>query len=147
MGKAKKLIPGESTLSKRAEMFLPDQWPAYYSKAKGVYVWDLDGNKYLDMSIMGIGNCLLGYGDKDVDKAVKKAIDIGVMATLNAPEEVELAKLLLKLHPWAEMVRYARTGGEAILSLFRIARHQLAGIRLLLWLSWLERLVFVCQSC
>ncbi len=122
-GKAKKLIPGgNQLLSKRAEMFLPDQWPAYYSKAKGVYVWDLDGNKYLDMSIMGIGNCLLGYGDKDVDKAVKKAIDIGVMATLNAPEEVELAKLLLKLHPWAEMVRYARTGGEAMAIAVRIAR-------------------------
>lgn len=121
--KAKKLIPGgNQLLSKRPEMFLPDQWPAYYSKAKGVYVWDLDGKKYLDMSIMGIGNCLLGYGDKDVDAAVKKAIDNGVMATLNAPEEVELAELLLKLHPWAHMVRYARTGGEAMSIAVRIAR-------------------------
>ena len=121
--KAKKLIPGgNQLLSKRPEMFLPDQWPAYYSKAKGVYVWDLDGKKYLDMSIMGIGNCLLGYGDKDVDAAVKKAIDKGVMATLNAPEEVELAELLLKLHPWADMVRYARAGGEAMSIAVRIAR-------------------------
>lgn len=121
--KAKKLIPGgNQLLSKRPEMFLPDQWPAYYSKSKGVYVWDLDGNKYLDMSIMGIGNCLLGYGDKDVDSAVKKAIDKGVMATLNAPEEVELAELLLKLHPWADMVRYARAGGEAMSIAVRIAR-------------------------
>lgn len=121
--KAKNLIPGgNQLLSKRAEMFLPDQWPAYYSKAKGVYVWDLDGKKYLDMSIMGIGNCLLGYGDKDVDLAVKKAINNGVMATFNAPEEVELAELLMKLHPWAEMVRYARTGGEAMAMAVRIAR-------------------------
>ncbi len=121
--KAKKLIPGgNQLLSKRPEMFLPDQWPAYYSRAKGVYVWDLDGHKYLDMSIMGIGNCLLGYGDGDVDRAVKKAVEIGVMATLNAPEEVELAELLLKLHPWAEMVRYARTGGEAMAMAVRIAR-------------------------
>lgn len=121
--KAKKLIPGgNQLLSKRPEMFLPDQWPAYFSKSKGVYVWDLDGKKYLDMSIMGIGNCLLGYGDKDVDGAVKKAIDKGVMATLNAPEEVELAELLLKLHPWADMVRYARAGGEAMSIAVRIAR-------------------------
>ncbi|MEK7095341.1 MAG: aminotransferase class III-fold pyridoxal phosphate-dependent enzyme [Patescibacteria group bacterium] len=121
--KAKQLIPGgNQLLSKRAEMFLPEEWPAYYSKAKGVYVWDLDGKKYLDMSIMGIGNCLLGYGDKDVDSAVKKIIDKGVMATLNAPEEVELAELLIKLHPWAEMARYARTGGEAMAMAVRIAR-------------------------
>lgn len=121
--KAKKLIPGgNQLLSKRPEMFLPELWPAYYSKAKGVHVWDLDGKKYLDMSIMGIGNCLLGYGDKDVDAAVKKTIDQGVMATLNAPEEVELAELLLKLHPWARMVRYARGGGEAMAVAVRIAR-------------------------
>lgn len=121
--KAKTLIPGgNQLLSKRAEMFLPEQWPAYYSKSKGVYVWDLDAKKYLDMSIMGIGNCLLGYGDKEVDTAVKRAIEKGVMATLNAPEEVELAELLLKLHPWADMVRYARAGGEAMAVAVRIAR-------------------------
>ena len=54
--KAKKLIPGGTMLlSKRPEMFLPDHWPSYFSKAKGCNVWDLDGNKLIDMSIMGIG--------------------------------------------------------------------------------------------
>lgn len=121
--KAKRLIPGgNQLLSKRPEMFLPEHWPAYYSKAKGVHVWDLDGTKYLDMSILGIGNCLLGYGDRDVDAAVKKAVSNGVMATLNAPEEVELAELLVTLHPWADMVRYARAGGEAMAIATRIAR-------------------------
>ena len=48
-------------LSKRAEMFLPDQWPAYFSRAKGCHVWDLDGRQLIDMSIMGIGTNLLGY--------------------------------------------------------------------------------------
>ena len=53
--KAKKLIPGGTMLlSKRPEMFLPDQWPSYFSKSKGCKVWDLDGKEYLDMSIMGI---------------------------------------------------------------------------------------------
>lgn len=121
--KAKKLIPGgNQLLSKRAEMFLPDQWPAYYSCAKGAYVWDLDGKKYLDMSIMGVGSCILGYADEDVNKAVKKAVDNGSMSTLNAPEEVELAELLVRIHPWADMVRYARTGGEAMAIAERIAR-------------------------
>ncbi len=121
--KAKTLIPGgNQLLSKRAEMFLPDQWPSYYSKAKGAYVWDLDGNKYLDMGIMGIGACMLGYADSDVNKAVKAAIDRGSCSTLNPPEEVELAELLIQIHPWAEMVRYARAGGEAMAIAVRIAR-------------------------
>jgi len=121
--KAKKLIPGGSQLlSKRSEMFLPDQWPSYYKKSKGIEVWDLDGRKYLDFSIMGIGACALGYADSDVNKAVKSAIDNGSMSTLNCPEEVELAELLCALHPWAKMARYARTGGEAMAMAVRIAR-------------------------
>src|SRR5437870_13003704 len=76
--KAKTLIPGGNhLLSKRAEMFLPDHWPAYFSKAKGVHTWDLDGRKYLDMCIMGIGACMLGFADKDVDAAVIKKIRSG----------------------------------------------------------------------
>ena len=121
--KAKKIIPGGTQLlSKRSEMFLPEQWPSYYKKAKGVDVWDLDNNKYIDMSIMGVGACILGYADDDVNEAVKKAIDAGSMCTLNCSEEVELAELLLHLHPWADMVRYAKTGGEAMAIAVRIAR-------------------------
>src|SRR3989338_1249337 len=103
-------------------MHLPGLWPAYYSKAKGCEVWDLDGNKYTDMSYMGIGSCILGYADKDVNLAVKRAIDGGSMSTLNAPEEVELAETLLRIHPWADMARYARSGGEAMSIAVRIAR-------------------------
>lgn len=121
--KAKKIIPGGTQLlSKRSEMFLPNQWPSYFKKAKGVEVLDLDGNKYIDMSYMGIGACILGYADEDVDNAVKKVIEDGSMCTLNSPEEVELAELLLKLHPWAGQVRYARCGGEAMAVAVRIAR-------------------------
>jgi len=121
--KAKKIIPGGTQLlSKRSEQFLPNQWPSYYKKAKGVEVWDLDGNKFVDMSLMGVGACTLGYADGDVNKAVKNAVDAGSMATLNCPEEVELAELLLKLNPWADMVRYAKTGGEAMAIAVRIAR-------------------------
>lgn len=121
--KAKKLIPGGTQLfSKRPEMFLPDNWPAYYKKAKGCEVWDLDGKKYIDMSFMGIGACTLGYADKDIDTSVKKAIDNGSMTTLNCAEEVLLAKELCKIHPWAKMARFARTGGEAVSIAVRIAR-------------------------
>lgn len=121
--KAKKLIPGGTQLlSKRPEMFLPDLWPAYYSKAKGCQIWDLDNNQYTDMSYMGIGSCILGYADETVNNAVKNSIDNGNMTTLNAPEEVELAEVLCDLHPWADEVRYARSGGESMAIAVRIAR-------------------------
>ena len=121
--RAKKIIPGGNMLlSKRAEMFLPDKWPAYFSKAKGCHVWDMDGNQYTDMSIMGIGTNILGYGHPEVDEAVRKVVEQGNMSTFNCPEEVYLAERLVELHPWADMVRLARTGGEANAISIRIAR-------------------------
>jgi glutamate-1-semialdehyde 2,1-aminomutase len=121
--KAKKIIPGGTMLlSKRPEMFLPDNWPAYYSKAKGCKVWDLDGNELLDMCIMGIGTNTLGYGHDEVDAAVIKTVTNGNMSTLNCPEEVWLAEELIKMNPWADMVRFARSGGEANAIAIRIAR-------------------------
>ena len=121
--KARKLMPGGTQLlSKRPEMFLPEQWPSYYSKAKGARVWDLDGREYLDMSYCGIGSTVLGYADPDVDAAVQAAIAGGSMCTLNCAEEVELAELLCELHPWADMVRFGRCGGEAMAIAVRIAR-------------------------
>jgi glutamate-1-semialdehyde 2,1-aminomutase len=121
--KAKKIIPGGTMLlSKRPEMFLPENWPSYFSKAKGCNVWDLDGNKLIDMSIMGIGTNSLGYGNEEVDSAVLETVKKGNMSTLNCPEEVYLAQKLIELNPWAEMVRFARSGGEANAIAIRIAR-------------------------
>ncbi|MCB0761546.1 MAG: aminotransferase class III-fold pyridoxal phosphate-dependent enzyme [Flavobacteriales bacterium] len=121
--KAKTLIPGGTQLlSKRPEMFLPDLWPAYYDKAKGCKVTDLDGKEYIDVGLMGVGSNLLGFCDEDVDNAVIDAIRRGTNTTLNAPEEIELAEMLLDIHPWADLVRYARTGGEAMAIAVRIAR-------------------------
>lgn len=120
---AKKRMPGMTQLlSKRPDQFSYGVWPGYYSKAKGVEVWDLDDNRYIDMSIGGIGANVLGYADPDVDGAVKQAICNGTSCSLNCPEEVELADLLCELHPWADMVRYARTGGEAMAVAVRVAR-------------------------
>ena len=120
---AKKIIPGGTQLlSKRPEQFLPDYWPAYFKKAKGCKVWDLDDRDYIDASYMGIGANTIGYADDDIDNAVKNVIDTGSMTTLNPPEEVELAKNLIQLHPWAEMARFARSGGEAMMVAVRIAR-------------------------
>ena len=121
--RAKRRMPGMTQLlSKRPDQFSYGVWPGYYSKAKGVEVWDLDDNRYIDMSIGGIGANVLGYADPDVDAAVIQAVCNGTSCSLNCPEEVELADLLCELHPWADMVRYARTGGEAMAVAVRIAR-------------------------
>ncbi len=82
----------------------------------------MDGRRYVDMSYMGVGPCLLGYSDPDVTEAVIARIERGSMCTLNNPEEVDLAQLLLEIHSWAENVRFARTGGEAMAIAVRIAR-------------------------
>lgn len=121
--RAKKRIPGMTQLlSKRPDMFSRGVWPGYFSAAKGAEVWDLDGNRYTDMSIAGIGANVLGYSDPDVDGAIHAVIDKGTSCSLNCPEEVELADLLCEIHPWADMVRYSRTGGESMAVAVRIAR-------------------------
>jgi glutamate-1-semialdehyde 2,1-aminomutase len=121
--KAKKIIPGGTMLlSKRPELFLPENWPSYFSKTKGCQVWDLDDNEYTDMSIMGIGTNTLGYGNDEVDAAVMETVKKGNMSTFSCPEEVYLAEKLIEINPWADMVRFARSGGEANSIAIRIAR-------------------------
>jgi glutamate-1-semialdehyde 2,1-aminomutase len=120
---AKKIIPGGTQLlSKRPELQAPGSWPAYFREARGSEVWDFDGRRYFDFSASGIGCCLLGYRDADVTAAVKRRLNLGSMSQLNPPEDVALARLLIEIHPWAECVRYARTGGEAMAVAVRIAR-------------------------
>ena len=140
--RAKQRIPGGTQLlSKRPEMYLPDEWPAYYSRARGCTVWDLDDRPLIDFTSCGIGCCLLGYADPTVNAAVMERIGDGSMCTLNPPEEVELADLLCEIHPWAQKVRYARTGGEAMAIAVRVARAATGRTKIALcgyhgWLDW-----------
>ena len=79
--KAKEIIPGgNSFFSKRPEQFLSGGWPAYYKSAKGCEILTFDDTKYIDMALMGVGTCTLGYANNDVDKAVIKAIEAGTMS-------------------------------------------------------------------
>jgi glutamate-1-semialdehyde 2,1-aminomutase len=121
--RAKRRIPGGTQLlSKRPELYLPGEWPAYFSRARGAEVEDLDGRRYVDVSNHAVGSCPLGYADPEVNAAVIEAVQAGSMASLNCPEEPELAEALCELHPWADMVRYARSGGEAMAIAVRLAR-------------------------
>lgn len=120
---ARRIIPGGvQLLSKRPEMFAPERWPAYYQSAAGCEVIDLDGHRYFDFTHNGVGSCLLGYAHPRVTSAVIAAVQQGSMCSLNSSAEVELAKKLLERHPWAEQVRFARCGGEALSVAVRIAR-------------------------
>jgi glutamate-1-semialdehyde 2,1-aminomutase len=118
----KRIPGGTQLLSKRPEQFAPGQWPRFYSRARGFSVWTTDGRKFTDMSTSGIGTCTLGFADEDVNSAVHDAIDRGTMSSLNCREDLELADLLVDLHPWADQVRFARTGGEAMSIAVRLAR-------------------------
>ncbi len=122
-GNAKQIIPGGTQLlSKRPEMFAPQQWPAYYREARGCELIDLEGNRLIDMSLGGILACILGYSDPDVNAAVIRRVNLGSMATLQTHDEVDLAKLLLQIHPWAQSARFTRAGGESMTVAVRIAR-------------------------
>lgn len=121
--RAKEVIPGGNMLlSKRSEQFLPEKWPSYFKKSSGCHVWDLDGNRYTDVSIMGIGTNILGYGNLEVDKAVAQTVADGNVSSFNCPEEVYLAEKLVSMHPWSDMVKFARSGGEANAIAVRIGR-------------------------
>ena len=121
--KANKIIPGGTMLfSKNPDLFLPKLWPAYFSKAKGCEIWDLEKKKYIDISTMSVGACTLGYANNEIDKEVIKKIKFGNMSSLNNYEEIQLAEKLIEIHSWADMVKFARSGGEANAIAVRIAR-------------------------
>ena len=121
--RAKNIIPGGTMLfSKNPDLFLPKKWPSYFIKAKDCFIWDLENNKYLDMSFMGVGTNVLGYANSKIDNKVIKSIKDSNMSTLNSNYEIFLAEKLIEIHKWADMVRFARTGGEANSIAIRLAR-------------------------
>jgi|MDTC01.1.fsa_nt_gb glutamate-1-semialdehyde 2,1-aminomutase len=129
--RAIKIIPGgNGLLSKRPNRFLPDGWPIYYSKAKGINIWDLQNKKYIDFSIMGVGTAILGYANSEIDNKVSKFLKRGVNTTLNCLEEFLLAKKILKYDQFADQVKFARGGGEAMSIATRIARSQSKNIKI-----------------
>ena len=121
--RAKNIIAGNNMLfSKKSELFLPKFWPAYYKKTKGCKITDLSGKNYYDLSLMGVGTNILGYSNTKVDRKVMEVVRNGNMSTLNNPDEVELAEMLLDINKWADQVKFARTGAEASTIALRLAR-------------------------
>ncbi|MEN9017441.1 MAG: aminotransferase class III-fold pyridoxal phosphate-dependent enzyme [Hellea sp.] len=116
-------IPGYSQLlSKRFDQFSYDYWPTSYKTAKGTMIQSSCGTWYKDMSISGIGACLFGYADDEVDECVIRTIKNGVASSLNSELEEKVAEALLQFIPGHTHVRYAKGGGEAMSIAIRIAR-------------------------
>lgn len=114
-------IPGGAQLnSKRMEQFSPN-YPHYYDEAKGIFIRSGD-KTYMDFSTMGIGCAILGYGHEVVDQAVVDAICNCTMTSLNSRLELALADKLIAVHPYYDMVRYHKTGGDALAAAVRVAR-------------------------
>ena len=120
--RAEQLIPGGSQLvSRRPTRYACGVSPVYADRAKGARFWDVDGNQYIDW-VSGIGAIILGYADAEVDEAVCRQIGAGTIYSVNHALEVELAEELVDRIPCAEMVRYAKGGGEACAIAVRMAR-------------------------
>jgi glutamate-1-semialdehyde 2,1-aminomutase len=120
--RACELIPGGTQLiSRRPTRFACGVSPVYATRAKGSRFWDVDGNEFIDW-VSGIGAIILGYCDPVVDEAVREQISTGTMYSINHELEVELAEELVRTIPCAEMVRYAKGGGDACAIAVRIAR-------------------------
>lgn len=120
--RAVELIPGATQLiSRRPTRFAYGVSPIYAERAAGARMWDVDGNEYIDW-VSGIGAIILGYADSVVDEAVREQLSRGTIYSINHALEVELAEYLVDLVPCAEMVRYAKGGGEACAMAVRIAR-------------------------
>ncbi len=120
--RAGELIPGWTQLiSRRASQFAYGVSPIYAQSAKGSRFVDLDGNEYIDW-VNAVSAVILGHADDVVDSAVKEQIDRGSIYTVSSHLEIELAEELVNTIPSAEMVRYAKGGGEACAVAVRIAR-------------------------
>ena len=120
--RAEQLIPAcTQTLAKGPGQFVRGVAPKFLSRGKGARVWDVDGNEYLDFC-MAVGPLSLGYGDEDVDRAIREQLEDGITFSLVHPLEVEVAELLHDCIPGADMVRFSKTGADVTSAAIRLAR-------------------------
>lgn len=120
--RAQRTIPlGSQTFSKSRTQYPVGISPLYVTKAKGSNVWDIDGNKYIDL-VSSLAAITLGYGDSKVDRAVKKQLGQGVSLSLPAKLESEVSELIVEMVPSAEMVRFGKNGSDATSAAVRLAR-------------------------
>jgi glutamate-1-semialdehyde 2,1-aminomutase len=120
--RACEVIPrGTSTNSKAPSADLEGFEPCFVVRGRGCRVWDVDGNEYIDYR-NALGPVTLGYGHRAVVQAVREQLEDGIVFGYPHPLEVEVAEMLRDLVPCCEMVRFLKTGGEAMSAAIKIAR-------------------------
>jgi glutamate-1-semialdehyde 2,1-aminomutase len=122
LARAEKTIPlGSQTFSKSRTQYPVGISPLFASKVDGPHLWDVDGNKYIDL-VSSLASITLGYNDPGVNKAVSKQLKKAVGMSLPAVLEAEVSELLVELIPSAEMVRFGKNGTDATSAAIRLAR-------------------------
>ncbi len=120
--RAESTIPlGSQTFSKSKTQYPVGISPLFISKASGAFVWDLDGNRYVDL-VNSLASITLGYQDSKIEKAVVRQLKKGTIFSLPGVLEAEVAELLVEMVPSAEMVRFGKNGTDATSAAIRIAR-------------------------
>ena len=117
----KKYIPG-SKIFNNFDPFEQKQTPFCFTRGKSSYVWDLDGNKYLDFN-MSLGSIILGYSNNEVNISAKKQLKKGITFSLMHNLEIDVAKKLINMIPSAEMVRFGKNGSDVLAAAVRLARY------------------------
>jgi glutamate-1-semialdehyde aminotransferase len=122
LARAQKVIPSATqTFSKGPNQWVRGVSPHYLVRGEGAWVWDTDGNKYLDY-LMALGPIILGYGNERVNEAVIRQVKDGPVFSQMHPLEVEVSEKLVEIIPCAEMVRFAKNGSDANTGAVRAAR-------------------------
>ncbi len=122
LGRALKTVPlGSQTFSKSKTQLPFGVSPYFASKAEGAYMWDADGNKYIDF-VNSLASITLGYNDPDVTNAVKLQLEKGTIFSLANELEFIVAEKIVTMVPCAEMVRFGKNGSDATAGAIRIAR-------------------------
>ena len=121
--RAKNVIPHlTGTFTRSAHSFVEGVYPVYIKSAEGSHFTDVDGNKYLDY-LCGIGPITLGYNYQKVNDAIIAQLKNGILFSLPHPLEVELSELISQTIPHAEMVKFEKTGSNAVSGAIRAARY------------------------
>lgn len=119
--KIHELIPGGAHTYSKGEDQFPANAPAAISHGKGAYVWDIDGNKFLDCS-MGLSSVSLGHAYTPVLDAVKAEMDMGVNFQRPSYIEREMAHAFLDLVPQHQMIKFTKNGSTATSAAVKLAR-------------------------
>jgi glutamate-1-semialdehyde 2,1-aminomutase len=116
-----KVIPGGAHTYSRGDDQYPSNAPQILERGKGAYVWDADGNKFLDYGL-GLRSITVGYDNEEISDAAIAEIKKGINLTRASLTELKAAELMISLFPWADMVKFGKNGSTVTTAAIKLAR-------------------------